>query len=125
MSGFGERPPSCKGARIVPTKICFETSTQWTTNHHEHRIGLTQRTRRQPRSFIPSAREEPPGDSVTPTAYALQAMAPRPLVRIRKICLVLPEAYEEETWGAATFRVQKKIFALVANGSGTTTASMP
>ena len=62
--------------------------------------------------------------SVTPNHLRSPVVASRPLVRIRKICLGLPEAYEEETWGAATFRVQKKIFALVANGSGTTTASM-
>jgi len=46
------------------------------------------------------------------------------MARIRKICLGLPEAYEEETWGTTTFRVQKKIFAMVANGRGTTTASL-
>jgi predicted DNA-binding protein (MmcQ/YjbR family) len=32
--------------------------------------------------------------------------------RVRRICLKLPEAYEEETWGQATFRVAKKIFAM-------------
>jgi len=46
------------------------------------------------------------------------------MARIRKICLGLPEAYEEETWGTATFRVHKKIFAMVANEKGSTTASM-
>jgi predicted DNA-binding protein (MmcQ/YjbR family) len=36
----------------------------------------------------------------------------RPMDRLRRICLALPEAYEEETWGAATFRVRKKIFCM-------------
>lgn len=47
-----------------------------------------------------------------------------PMARIRKICLGLPEAYEEETWGAATFRVRKKIFAIVAVEKKSTPASM-
>jgi len=46
------------------------------------------------------------------------------MARIRKICLGLPEAYEEETWGTATFRVRKKIFAMVADEKGSTSASM-
>lgn len=37
-------------------------------------------------------------------------MTARPVERVRGICLRLPEAYEEETWGEATFRVRKKIF---------------
>jgi predicted DNA-binding protein (MmcQ/YjbR family) len=35
-----------------------------------------------------------------------------PVERVRRICLALPEAYEEETWGEATFRVRKKIFCM-------------
>jgi predicted DNA-binding protein (MmcQ/YjbR family) len=35
-----------------------------------------------------------------------------PIGRIRAICLALPEAYEEETWSSATFRVRKKIFTM-------------
>ena len=35
-----------------------------------------------------------------------------PMARLRRICLALPEAYEEETWGSATFRVNKKIFCM-------------
>jgi len=46
------------------------------------------------------------------------------MTRIRKICLALPESCEEETWGTATFRVQKKIFAMVASERGSMTASM-
>ena len=45
-------------------------------------------------------------------------MAKRPLERIRGICLELPEAYEEETWGQATFRVRKKIFAMSMSHDG-------
>lgn len=36
----------------------------------------------------------------------------RPVSRLRRICLSLPEAYEQETWGEATFRVRKKIFCM-------------
>lgn len=46
------------------------------------------------------------------------------MARIRKVCLGLPEAYEEETWGVATFRVQKKIFAMVASDHQSATASL-
>lgn len=40
------------------------------------------------------------------------------------MCLALPEAYEEETWGSATFRVRKKIFAMAADHDGRATVSM-
>jgi hypothetical protein len=40
------------------------------------------------------------------------------------ICLKLPEAYEEETWGSATFRVGKKIFAMAADHDGRGTVCM-
>jgi predicted DNA-binding protein (MmcQ/YjbR family) len=47
--------------------------------------------------------------------------------RIRRICLAFPEAYEEETWGTATFRVRKKIFVMAADheGRGTVTMKAP
>jgi hypothetical protein len=41
-------------------------------------------------------------------------MPPSPLVRLRKICLALPEAHEVEAWGAPTFRVRNKQFAMYA-----------
>ena len=44
--------------------------------------------------------------------------------RIRKICLSLPEAYEEETWNTATFRFRKKIFAMAADHDGGSTVCM-
>jgi predicted DNA-binding protein (MmcQ/YjbR family) len=44
-------------------------------------------------------------------------MAPRPLARLRKICLALPEAHEVTAWGEPTFRVRNKMFAMYA-GAG-------
>ena len=41
-------------------------------------------------------------------------MAPNPLVRVRKLCLALPEAHEVEAWGEPTFRVRNKMFATYA-----------
>lgn len=37
-----------------------------------------------------------------------------PIPRLRRICLSLPNAEEIETWETPTFRVHRKIFALVA-----------
>ncbi len=51
-------------------------------------------------------------------------MAASPIARIRRLCLGLPEAYEQETWGVATFRVQKKIFAMVVHERASSTASL-
>jgi predicted DNA-binding protein (MmcQ/YjbR family) len=39
-------------------------------------------------------------------------MSLKPLTRLRKICLALPHATEQETWGDPTFRVRGKIFVL-------------
>ena len=36
------------------------------------------------------------------------------LERVRRVCLALPEALEQEAWGAPTFRVRKRIFAMFA-----------
>jgi hypothetical protein len=36
------------------------------------------------------------------------------LDRVRRVCLGLPEAFEQEAWGAPTFRVRKRIFAMFA-----------
>ena len=36
------------------------------------------------------------------------------LNRVRRICLALPEATEQEAWGEPTWRVRKKIFAMFA-----------
>ena len=43
-------------------------------------------------------------------------MPPRPLTRLRKLCLSLPEATEVEAWGEPTFRA-KKIFAMYASAN--------
>src|SRR3954470_24777331 len=40
-------------------------------------------------------------------------MPPSNLVRLRKICLALPEATEVESWGTPTFRIGK-LFAMYA-----------
>ena len=42
-------------------------------------------------------------------------MPPRPLTRLRKLCLALPEAHEVEAWGAPTFRIRNKLFAMHAS----------
>ena len=41
-------------------------------------------------------------------------MTARPLARLRKLCLALPEAHEVEAWGEPTFRVRNKLFAMYA-----------
>ncbi len=42
-------------------------------------------------------------------------MPPRPLDRVRRIALALPEAHEAEAWGEPTFRVRNKLFAMFAS----------
>ncbi len=37
-----------------------------------------------------------------------------PIARLRRICLALPEAVEQETWEIPTFRVGRRIFALAS-----------
>ncbi|MBA3496935.1 MAG: MmcQ/YjbR family DNA-binding protein [Gemmatimonadales bacterium] len=44
-------------------------------------------------------------------------MPPRPLARLRRLCLALPEAHEVEAWGEPTFRVRNKMFAMYAAAS--------
>ena len=39
------------------------------------------------------------------------------LGRLRQICLELPEAHEVEAWGAPTFRVRNKLFAMYSSAS--------
>jgi hypothetical protein len=45
-------------------------------------------------------------------------MPEEPSDRLRVICLGLPEAEERETWGAPTFRVRDRIFAMERRGDG-------
>jgi hypothetical protein len=40
-----------------------------------------------------------------------------PLPRLRRICLALPETQEVEAWGAPTFRVRNKLFAMFAHAA--------
>lgn len=40
------------------------------------------------------------------------------LERVQSICLALPSATEQETWGNPTFRVRSKIFTLVQEVNG-------
>ena len=42
-------------------------------------------------------------------------MPPRPLTRLRKLALALPEATEKEAWETATFRVRDRMFAMYAD----------
>ena len=44
-------------------------------------------------------------------------MPPRPLTKLRKLCLKLPEAHEVEAWGEPTFRVRNKMFAMFASAN--------
>jgi hypothetical protein len=44
-------------------------------------------------------------------------MPVRPLARVRKLCLALPEAHEVEAWGEPTFRVKNKMFATIADAN--------
>ncbi len=41
-------------------------------------------------------------------------MPPSILSRVRTLCLSLPESHEVEAWGAPTFRVKNKLFAMYA-----------
>jgi predicted DNA-binding protein (MmcQ/YjbR family) len=51
-------------------------------------------------------------------------MAHRAIARVRRVCLALPEAVEQETWGEATFRVRTKIFAMASEGDARVSACM-
>ena len=53
----------------------------------------------------------------TPTKRAAKSSTRDPLVRVRDICLSLPETTEVLAWGEPTFRVKGKIFAMYA-GAG-------
>ncbi|MDQ6717633.1 MAG: MmcQ/YjbR family DNA-binding protein [Gemmatimonadota bacterium] len=48
-----------------------------------------------------------------------------PLAQLRKICLALPEAHEVEAWGAPTFRVKNKIFAMYGGDSSSHHSGRP
>ena len=52
-------------------------------------------------------------------------MPPKPITRLRKLCLRLPEAHEVEAWGEPTFRVRNKLFAMFANAGNHHGAGRP
>jgi len=52
-------------------------------------------------------------------------MPPRPITRLRKICLALPEAHEVEAWGEPTFRIRNKLFAMYASADSHHGAGRP
>lgn len=52
-------------------------------------------------------------------------MTPRPLTRVRTLCLALPEAHEVEAWGEPTFRVKNRIFAMYADAGNHHGAGRP
>lgn len=54
------------------------------------------------------------GDPPFLTATRTKKMPRSPLVRLRKLCLALPDAHEVEAWGAPTFRVRNRMFAMYA-----------
>ena len=50
----------------------------------------------------------------------------RQLERMRELCMALPEATEEVTWGTdINFRVRKKIFCFPGSGGGMTVKAHP
>jgi hypothetical protein len=52
-------------------------------------------------------------------------MPPRPLTRLRRICLALPQAHEVEAWGEPTFRIRNKLFAMFASADNHHGAGRP
>jgi hypothetical protein len=48
-----------------------------------------------------------------------------PLVRLRALCLALPEAHEVIAWGEPTFRVDNKLFAMFAGADNHHGAGRP
>jgi hypothetical protein len=52
-------------------------------------------------------------------------MPSRPLTRLRRLCLALPQAHEVEAWGEPTFRVGKKLFAMFASADSHHGAGRP
>jgi hypothetical protein len=50
-----------------------------------------------------------------PTLRGGLPLVANPLKRLRRLCLALPDAHEVEAWGAPTFRVRNKLFAMYAS----------
>jgi hypothetical protein len=49
-----------------------------------------------------------------PRRRSVRAPKAGPLDRLRRVCLGFPDAHEVEAWGAPTFRVRNRIFAMYA-----------
>ena len=54
-------------------------------------------------------------DTLAPVLLSEAMPIPTALARLRKLCLALPDAHEVEAWGAPTFRVNNKLFAMYAH----------
>ncbi len=52
-------------------------------------------------------------------------MPPDPLIRLRALCLALPESTEKLAWGEPTFRVNNKLFATYASAGNHHGAGRP
>jgi predicted DNA-binding protein (MmcQ/YjbR family) len=60
--------------------------------------------------YAGTAASQPAGLKPQPS----EPVPPRPITRLRKLCLALPEAHEVEAWGEPTFRVKNRMFAMFA-----------
>ena len=52
-------------------------------------------------------------------------MSTDPLIRLRTLCLALPESSEKVAWGEPTFRVKDKLFAMYASADNHHGAGRP
>lgn len=59
-----------------------------------------------------------------PHVQGAARMTAKTTEQVRQICLRLPEAHEQETWEAPTFRVRSKIFAMLHQVDGALTVWM-
>lgn len=64
-------------------------------------------------SYKPPNVDDPP--AAEPKPYLSKAEQQRHLERARRICMALPDAEEKEAWGAPTFRVSGRMFAMFVN----------
>src|SRR5437867_12702480 len=69
------------------------------------------RTRRRRRSS--GNRGEAIGRQISAAASSRKGVEPALLMKLRQICLALPEAAETVKWGHPTFEAGKKIFAVL------------
>lgn len=64
------------------------------------------------RPVPPRAQKESPSKAPRASPRKVGARGRDHLKRVRRICLALPETTEKEAWGAPTFRVRTKMFAM-------------